>query len=84
MVLVAAAGWVCCVSRRRCGPEGLRRWAAPARGECPQLLRGPVLAGSCAAAGSVRPARGAVRESAAAGARRAQRALETVEKVLTK
>jgi hypothetical protein len=52
--------------------------------ELPQLWRRPVRAGSCAAAGSVPSARGAVPGSAAIGARRAQRAFKPVEKVLTK
>ena len=49
---------------------------------CPGIR--PCGRASCAAAGPVPSARTAVRGSAATGARRAQRAFKTVEKVLTK
>jgi hypothetical protein len=44
-------GWVWYVSRRRCGPEGLKRWAASGERQNSQLWHRPVCSGSCAAAG---------------------------------
>ena len=77
-------GWVQCVSRRRCGPEGLKRWAASGeRRVFPYSGTSP-----CGQAAAPRPGRCLRRAAPSAGrrrpgARRAQRAFKTVEKVLT-